>query len=244
MSAGEFLQELFYLRSRWVHCSTQTAFCVVFCVYLSCFVRQANLCTNTHTDEDISSHSWQVWAVSLLCYCSHYRLQMQMTAALSLRFNLHLLWRDSDTYPSAKYLQWEASRGTSSAHSQSHAPSVSVSHNLCLSFTQALSLHYWWPMGLETRRVLGPARRSCSVQYIHTYIDIAISLHTLVCSTKSCWPWEGCMFVRVTQNDALGNLETGFVTSCTFYCFSLCHFLHRISSTVMTASDCFCCVIF
>lgn len=146
-----------------------------------------------------------------------------MTAALSLRINLHLLWRDGDTYPSAKYLQWEASRGTSSAHSQSLAASVSVSHNLCPSSAQALSLYYWWPVGLETRRVLGPARRSCSVQYIHTYIDIAISLHTLVCSTKSCWPWEGSMFVCVTQTDASGKSVN-----------RLCHFLYILLLLIMS----------
>lgn len=187
MSAGEFLQELFCLRNRWVHCS----FLCSFCVYLSRFVRQANLRTNTHRDEDISSHSWQAWAVSLLCYCSNCRLQMQMTAALSLRINLHLLWRDSDTYPSAKYLQWEASRGTSSAHSQSHAPSVSVSHNLCLSSTQALSLLLLMTDGPWDQANAGP--RPPLLALCSTYIDIAISLHTLVCSTKSCWPWEGCM---------------------------------------------------
>lgn len=165
MSAGEFLQELFYLRSRWVHCS----FLCSFCVYLSRFVRQANLRTNTHRDEDILSHSWQVWAVSLLCYCSHCRLQMQMTAALSLRINLHLLWRDSDTYPSAKYLQWEASRGTR-VHTVRVTLPLCLSAITCVSRPLRLSLfYYWWPMGLETRRMLGPARRSllCAV---HTHI--------------------------------------------------------------------------
>lgn len=91
----------------------------------------------TPTQRKISVCTWCI--VFLSCCCIHYRLQMEITADLSLRINIS---EEIDTYPSPKCLSWKPRRGNSSVCSQRHAPSPSISNNPCVSFAEARSLYY------------------------------------------------------------------------------------------------------
>lgn len=170
---------------------------------------RANL--STHTSGNMLFCCCQRSRFLLMCHCVHYRLQMQMTASSSLRINLQHLWRDCDTHPSDKHLRQESRKENGSSNSQSHAPPVSVNHNLCLSSAQAHSLYYWWPVGLETRRAVGPARHSVSLSVQHTHKHTYLrhthpwlqhqilltlgSVYDCVCNAKCCYNSEGKLAV-------------------------------------------------
>lgn len=147
----------------------------------------------TPTHMKISHSAADNTVFSLLCYCVHHRLQMQITG----------LVLESVPLSPVKRLWHIPIRGGEG--SQSNAPSVSVSHNLCVSRPPGLALFIiddQW--ALRPGKLWAPPR--CAA---HTHARSFV-MHTLVCSTKSsdlgkcvclwCYDSEGswlCYFLYI-----------------------------------------------
>lgn len=165
-------------------------------------MRRTNL--HTHWNEDISFCCLQAVVVLLISFRVHYRLQMEIAPALSLRINISEEIVTHIHHLNACYGNpWGV---------QSASHSLSVNHNQCVSSALACSLYYWWPMGLETRQLLGPTRHSCPVLYTHTHKHH----HQVMLTLESVYFYDlKCSFWGMS-----GNCLCSF---CIFYHFPPCY---------------------